>query len=180
MKITITEEQLDKLQGLDTLKKMVFKYWDKNGIGDIQQLMKFFSMSDYKLNIYNVYSWIREYLGMDKVYSLVNEYLEHKKHTIDDCGGYEFDFFITNYKIEDDQVEISVLVDDINGSVILIMTDGTIRKIKDAREEEFGWEIESEVEGCMYDYLEKNMTEKFGIQFVFEKISYISNQKNES
>jgi hypothetical protein len=54
------------------------------------------------------------------------------------------------------------------------MTDGTIHKIKDARNEEFGWEIENEVEDCIHDYISKNLEDKTGVPFVFEKLTYKS------
>ena len=55
------------------------------------------------------------------------------------------------------------------------MVDGTIHKLKDARDnDEYGWEIENEVEDCVYDYLIQNIEDVTGYSFVVEKINYES------
>jgi hypothetical protein len=58
---------------------------------------------------------------------------------------------------------------------MLIMTDGTIHKLKDARDdEEYGWEIENEIEDCIYDYLSEQIENTTGFSFVVGRINYKS------
>jgi hypothetical protein len=175
MKVRITEEQFEKLQEIDSYKNMIFKYWDKFGPGISKEMIKLFGISFGKSSIRmtDLQRWLREYLGEEKIKESSKSFLENKEHHINDCGGYDF-YFTFNHSFEDGQYLFDITVDDIRGTVILIMTDGTIHKIKDARNEEFGWEIENEVEDCIHDYISKNLEDKTGVPFVFEKLTYKS------
>ena len=41
-------------------------------------------------------------------------------------------------------------------------------------DEEIGWEIKSEVEGCILDFLDKNILEKYGIRTILRKSNFKS------
>jgi D-Tyr-tRNAtyr deacylase len=102
------------------------------------------------------------------------EFFDKKDHTINECGGYEFNFHIDNVEDDGSQFIVSVTVDDINGEVILIM-DGTLHKIKEMRDDpDFGWEVEGEIEDCIYEYIVKNIEDKTGISFTMEYVKFKS------
>ena len=122
----------------------------------------------------DLHRWLREYLGKEKIQSIIKELFSKQDHKIDDCGGYDFDFTV-DYVMDDGQAVMKILVDDVKGSVILIMTGGEMMNLRDARkDEEIGWEIDNEIEGCISDYFDKNLENKTGVPFVFENIEYTS------
>ena len=124
--------------------------------------------------MFDLHRWLREYLGKDKIQSIIKELFSKQDHKIDDCGGYDFDFTV-DYVMDDGQAVMKILVDDVKGSVILIMTGGEMMNLRDARkDEEIGWEIDNEIEGCISDYFDKNLENKTGVPFVFENIEYTS------
>ena len=175
MKVKITEQQLNNLQEVESYKNMIFKYWDKFGPGISDDMIKLFGITFGKssLRMTDLQRWLREYLGDDKIKEISKSFLEQKQHHINDCGGYEFYFTLT-HKFEDGEYLFDVVVNDIDGIVILVMVDGSIHKIKDARNQEYGWEIENEVEDCVHDYISKNLEDMTGVPFVFEKLSFKS------
>lgn len=172
MNILISENQLDKLK----LKKLIFKYWDVNGPTLNTSMLRLFSVNQKDLKLTEIQRWLREYLGEEKIYEFTSNLLKQSKHIINDCGGYNFEF-TTKYIIEDGQAVIDAIVDDINGEVTLIMVDGTTHKIIDARNQEFGWEIDNEIEDCLHDYFLETLEDKTGLPFVFDKIEFLSDKK---
>ena len=182
MKIKITEDQLDKVKEQESYKKMLFKYWDKVGAGITDNMSKLFGI-DYHGGLKNqtgvrmsdVQRWLTEYLGVDKAQEIAMGFFDKKIHTIDNCGGYEFDFTIDNVEDDGRQFIVTVTVDDINGEVMLMLVDGTLHKLRAARDsDDYGWEIENEIEDCIYDYIIENVEDKTGISFVMDSINYKS------
>ena len=66
-------------------------------------------------------------------------------------------------------------VNDKRGRVALIFQDGQLWNLKDARKnEDFGWEIDGEIQDCLYEYFLLNLSDKTGFDSVFERIDYTS------
>jgi len=174
MKIILTEDQFDEVVEIGTYKGKFFKYWDKFGPKYDDKMLKLFGLSRGTIPTGIVYSWLREYLGTDSEKE-IKEFLNKKVHTIDNCGGYDFTFTINEYEKDNHQIEITLTVDDIDGTVDLIMTGGGEHTLNDAMASyEYGWEIENEIEECLWDYMVENVENKTGYMFVFKKINYRS------
>ena len=181
MRIKITEDQLDKVKEQESYKKMLFKYWDKVGPGLTDTMTKLFGFQYHGglknqtgIRMVDVQRWLTEYLGVDKAQEIAMEFFDKKEHSIDNCGSYEFNFTIDNVEDDGAQFIVTVTVDDINGTVILL-EDGTLHKLEEARNsDDYGWEIESEIEDCIYEYISKNVENKTGISFVMDSINYKS------
>lgn len=170
----LTENQFDNVVELESYKKRFFKYWDKFGPKFDEKMLKLFGLSRGAIPTNIVYSWLREYLGTD-VEETLKEFLNKKVHTIDNCGGYDFTFTIDEYEKDNHQIEISLTVDDIEGEVSLIMVGGETVTLRDGMDnDEYGWEIENEIEDCIWDYMVENVEIKTGYMFVFKKINYRS------
>ena len=175
MRIRITEDQLDKVKELESYKKAVFKYWDKFGPGINKTMTAMFGFDNRTtpIGIPHLQSWLREQIG-ENGSGIMKKFFSNPEYKVD-CGGYDFTFMINNYNLDGHQFEIFLTVDDIKGTVMLIMTDGTIHKLKDARDnEEYGWEIENEIEDCIYDYLSEQIENTTGFSFVVGRINYKS------
>jgi hypothetical protein len=179
MKIIINERQLEKLQEVETYKKMAFKYWDKFGASINKTMLKMFGFDDRAttpVRMTYLQSWLREYLGESSAETM-KKFFNKPEHKID-CGGYDFTFTIDDYRRDGHQFEIILTVDDVKGTVMLMMTDGTIHRLKDARDnEEYGWEIENEIEDCLYDYLSEKIENTTGYSFILIKLNFKSDSQ---
>lgn len=179
MKIFITENQLERLKQHEIYKKLFFKYWDKNEPIIKDEMLKLFGVAQRGISdnimMSDIQRWLTDYLGIGRAKEIAMEFLNKKEHTIDNCGGYEFNFTIDNVEDDGTQFIVTVTVDDINGKVRLIMVDNTEHILKDVRsDEDIGWEIEDEIEDCIYDYISENVENKTGLSFVMGSINYKS------
>lgn len=182
MEIKITENQLDRIKKNDTIKKTFFKFWDKRGGYIDSTLFSLFGfkngrlkIDDVNITIDDVRNFLIEWRGDEETRKLAEKILNENPYHINDCGGYDFEFDIWDYKISDNNVELTILVNDTRGRVILAMTDGSIMNLRDARtQEDFGWEVENEIQDCLYDFFSVNLSDKIGYSFVFENILYTS------
>ena len=181
MKISITESQLSRLEQAKKFKKGLFKYWDVRGPGLGSEVFKLFSLNDKNIFDFDLLRyWLIEYLGIDNVKKNISDYLNNKTFGIHECGGYNFEFTVDKYSFRDGEygdteLELVITIDDVNGTVALIMIDGEILNLRDAiNDEEIGWEIKSEVEGCILDFLDKNILEKYGIRTILRKSNFKS------
>ena len=135
MRIRITEDQLYKVKEQESYKKMLFKYWDKVGPSITDNMTKLFGLEYHGglknqtgIRMVDVQRWLREYLGVDKAQEIAMEFFDKKEHTIDNCGGYEFNFTIDNVEDDGAQFIFTLTVDDIIGEVMLMLLDGTQHK----------------------------------------------------
>lgn len=182
MQIRITESQLSRLEDSRKMKKMIFKYWDITKPGLSSELFKLFSLDNRNNFDFNILRhWLIEYLGVDNVKKNISKYLNNKTFGIHECGGYNFEFTVDKYSFidgeyGDTELELVITIDDVNGTVALIMIDGEILNLRDAiNNEEFGWEIRNETEDCILDFLDKNILEKYGVRSTLRKSSFKSN-----
>lgn len=190
MKFIITEDQNETLKKYDFYKKGFFKYWDKLGPDASKNVMKFFNSGDFNYGIIkgnwgqitmrDVEDFLKEWLGgADKAISIAEELISSKTHKIDECGGYNFEFDVTEVEPDEpsgvNDLIVDIYVHDTRGTVALIMTDGEVHKLSDAIEnDEYGWEIINEIEECIWDYFNSKVTNKTGVRIWIGNITYDS------
>jgi len=170
MKLVLTESQVKTIQENLQHRKMFQKYWERFGPGVDENFLNLFGFKRGNLdgtNINNVYAHLREFLGYENAMKMTEELILKNPHKIGDggmvCGGYDFKFELSINDIEDVNIYVDVLVDaeDPNAEVNIV-TGETFQLQKAIDDEEIGYEIESEIEDCVRDYLEQ-ITNKTGV-----------------
>jgi hypothetical protein len=173
MKFIITESKY---------KNIIFRYFDKFG-GDInRQFILNFGLDNENNDITyeQAYKYLIEWRGIEESKNLANTILLQNPHHIDDFGGYDFFFEVTDIKkwgVDDDEpfVTVKVKVDDLSGEVTIF--DGNTYKLSEAlKNEDYGWEIEDEVNLGVNDYFKEVVTSKTGIKVIFFRPEYTSKQ----
>lgn len=171
MKFIITESRY---------KNILFRYWDKFG-GEInRQFILNFGLdnSGNDITYEEAYKYLIEWRGEKESKELANTLLLQNPHHINEYGGYDFFFEVTDIKkwgLNDDEpfVTVKVKVDDLGGEVTLF--DGNTYNLLDAlNNEEYGWEIQDEVNWGIDEYFKKNITSKTGIKLIFFRPDYTS------
>ena len=164
MKLIITESKY---------KNIIFNYFNKFG-GEIDtQFINMFSMVSYD----NAYKYLIEWRGEEESKELAKTLLLQNPHHINDFGGYDFFFEvinITKWGLNDDEpfVTVKVKVDDLSGSVDI---GGDHKTLEDALDnDDYGWEVEDEVNWGINDYFKKKITSKTGIKVIFFRPEYSS------
>ena len=184
MKIKITESQYRRLvedvespsENILKYKDAFFKYWDRFGPGITPKMFKVFGLDFYRRYEYKklVYDMLMEYIGEETAINKTYEFLRTDDHHID-CGGYDYTFNVTEIKFTGKIARLTVLVNDKDGEVDLIMIDGGVLNLADAiNDEEIGFEIRGEIYDCIEDYLTLNVEDKFGVVCHLEIINYES------
>ncbi len=178
MKCIVTENQLNYIESYEKVKKLFFKFWDKNGPLLNDSIFKMFGfngtvseISGVRLIRDDIFKFFREWYGVEGM-NKAKELLSQNNHHVD-CGGYDFNFTIKNFDFNrHGTVEINVVV-DLNGATVdLIMVDGDVQDLEDAlNSDDYGWEIEVEVQECIFDYFYENLTLKTGYEFVLNSLS---------
>lgn len=175
MKFIITESRY---------KNILFRYWDKFG-GDIdKQFILNFGLDNNSNDITydQAYKYLIEWRGEEESKELAKTLLLKNPHHINDFGGYDFFFEVTDIKkwgVNDDEpfVTVKVKVDDLGGDVTLIAYDGETYKLSDALgDKEYGWEVEDEVNWGVNDYFKEKITSKTGIKVIFYRPEFTSKQ----
>jgi hypothetical protein len=190
MKLKITEQQLHSINEFLAEKKAFFKYWDRFGGKIDDNFYKLFGfegtrvpeliVGKTKIKYYDVLGFLREWLGESKSIKLTEELLKGTHHVVGDpFGGYDYTFTVSEIQEKDSsQFTTTVLIDDVNGEVSLVMTVGETLKLIDARNnEDIGWEIENEIQDCTDEYLSREVTSRTGIVIVFNDIDFTSGEK---
>ena len=180
MKFIITEQQQERLSTYDKVQKMFFKYWYKNGPKVDDLFFKLFGFTNFGLEVggfmvsrNDVYRMFRKWHGGDEAKSKAIEMLNQKNYTVNSCGGYNFDFEVVHYTIDEDTGEIYVIVkpDVDNGTVIYVMVDGESHTLRDALDNpDYGYEVEGEIADCIYELLHEKITETTGYEIGIEKL----------
>lgn len=170
MKIIITESRY---------KNIIFRYFDKFG-GKIDNLfIQNFGLDNRgnEINYNDAYRYLIEWRGEEESKELTKILLLKNSHKNNDCGGYDFFFEVTGIRQwslneEGPFLICEVLIDDIGGDVLLF--DGTTRNLRDyMNDEEYGWEIKSEVDWCVNTYFKENITYQTGVDIIYD-INFIS------
>jgi hypothetical protein len=164
MKLIITESHY---------KNTIFKFFDKFG-GEIDnQFINMFRLDqDNSIVTYDqAYKYLIDWRGIEESKNLANTILLQNPHHIDTFGGYDFFFEVTDIKkwgVDDDIpfVTVKVKVDDLSGEVTIM--DGNTYNLSEAlKNEDYGWEIEDEVNWGINDYFKEVVTPKTGIKVIF-------------
>jgi hypothetical protein len=170
MKIIITESHF---------KNTIFKFFDKFG-GEIDTLFidNFrVDRNDPIVNYETAYKYLIEWRGEKESKELAKTLLLQNRHHIDDYGGYDFFFEvvgISNWYLDSSEpnVVVKVKVDDLAGTVDI---NGGNNSLEDALDnDEYGWEIDDEVNWGIDEYFKKNITSKTGIKIIFDRPKYAS------
>jgi len=173
MKIIITESRY---------KNILFRYWDKFG-GDInKQFILNFGLDNNSNDITydQAYKYLIEWRGEEESKELAKTLLLQNPHHIDDFGGYDFFFEVTDIKkwgLNDVApfVTVKVKVDDLGGEVTLF--DGnTYNLSEELKDEEHGWEIGDEINWGINDYFKEKITSKTGVKVIFFRPDFTSKQ----
>lgn len=174
MKIKITESQYKRLvediespmDSLDKYKPVCFKYWDRFGHGITNKMVNVLGIKKYvdRFEYRKVlYQWLREYIGVEEAINKTYEYLKNDGHHVN-CGGYDFTFEVPDIEFIGEIGDLTIMVNDEDGTVELIMVDNSEHTLADIiNDDEIGWEIEYEIRDCVADYLKINVEDKFGV-----------------
>jgi len=161
-------------------KNTIFKFFTKFG-GEIDnQFIDMFRLDSNNpiLTYDEAYKYLIEWRGIEESKNLANTILLQNPHHIDDFGGYDFFFEVIDIKkwgVDDDKpfVTVKVKVDDLAGNVSLM--NGDYKTLEDAlSNEDYGWEIEDEVNWGINDYFKEVVTSKTGIKVIFFRPEWTS------
>jgi hypothetical protein len=161
-------------------KNTIFKFFTKFG-GEIDsQFIDMFRLDSNNpiLTYDEAYKYLIEWRGIEESKNLANTILLQNPHHIDNFGGYDFFFevtYITKWGVDDDApfVTVKVKVDDLSGNVSLM--NGDYKTLEDAlSNEDYGWEIEDEVNWGINDYFKEVVTSKTGIKVIFFRPEWTS------
>jgi len=166
MKLIITESHF---------KNTIFKFFDKFG-GEIDTLFidNFrVDRNDPIVNYETAYKYLIEWRGEEESKELAKTLLLQNPHHIDEYGGYNFFFEVVGISdwylnISEPNVVVKVKVDDLAGTVNNISLEDALDN------DEYGWEIDDEVNWGIDEYLKKNITSKTGIKIIFDRPKYAS------
>jgi hypothetical protein len=180
MNFIISEQQQERLSTYDKVQKMFFRYWYKNGPKVDDLFFKLFGFTNigleyggFMISKNDVYRMLRKWYGGDEAKYKAIELLNKKNYTINSCGGYNFDFDVVDYEIDDDigEIFIDVKPDVKNGKVILLMIGGEEQNLGDAlNNDDYGWEIEGEIADCAYELLHDKITNTTGYEIGINKL----------
>jgi hypothetical protein len=171
MKLIITESKY---------KNILSRYWDKTGGKVDKTFISLFGLDDNNNDITydQAYKYLIQWRGEKESKELAKSLLLQNPHHIDDFGGYDFFFEVTdirNWELNDDEpnVVVKVKVDDLSGSVTLM--DGDDKTLEDALDnDDYGWEIEGEVDWALNGYFKDNITSQTGIKIIYDTPKYSS------
>lgn len=172
MKIKITESQYKSLledieSPMDVLlnyKPVCIKYWNRFGPGITDNMIKVFGINKY-VNRFEfrkvLYQWLREFIGVEDAINKTYEFLKNDGHHVD-CGGYDFTFEVPDIEFIGEIGDLTIMVNDEDGTVSIM--DGTNHKLSEIiGDSDVGWEIVSEIEDCVSEYIKINVEDKFGV-----------------
>jgi len=188
MKIKITESQYKSLiedmespvEIFNKYKEICFKYWDRFGPGINESMVRVLNIHKFvKRHEYFkiLCEWLREFIGVEESINKTYEFLKHDGHHIQD-GGYDFTFEVPDIEFVGGIGKLTILVNDIDGVVELVMVDNSVLNLADAiNDDEIGWEIKNEVKDTIKDYITNKVEMMFGVICYFEEFKYESNSQ---
>ena len=171
MKIIITESHY---------KNILFRYWNKFG-GDVdRQFVLNFGLDNPGNDITydQAYNYLIEWRGEKESKELAKTLLLQNPHHVDDFGGYDFFFEVTDiseWRLDNRKpnIVVKVKVNDLSGTVDLI--DGDHKTLEDAlSNDEYGFEIDDEINWGVEEYFRFNITSKTGIKIIFDNPEWTS------
>jgi len=171
MKFILTESKL---------KNIFFKYWDKTGKWKVDKtFISLFGLdSGNPMVTYDqAYKYLVEFRGDDQAKELAKSLLLQNPHHINDYGNYDFFFEVVdidNWDLDDDEpfVVVKVKVDDLAGTVDINGSNDSLENALD--NDDYGWEIDDEVNWGIDEYFKENITSETGINIIFDRPKYSS------
>lgn len=160
-------------------KNIIFNYFNKFG-GEIDtQFISMFKLDDRTgmISYEEAYKYLIEWRGEEESKELAKTLLLQNPHHIDEYGGYDFFFEvigISDWYLDNSEpnVVVKVKVDDLGGSVNI---HGNNFNLEDALDDDdYGYEIDDEVNWGVDEYFNKNITSKTGINIIFDRLKYTS------
>lgn len=167
----------------DKYRNILFKIWKRTKPEITKSLLDSLGFKgerteDSRMSLFNVQSFLLEFIGENKAKLLTKQLLSQNPYKIEPWGqsGYNFEFDVTRIvELTEYGASVDVLVDDLKGEVTLVMTNGETMNLKDAcNDEEIGWEIEKEIDDIIFDFLRENITFKTGITITINKLIFKS------
>jgi len=159
-------------------KNILSRYWDKTGGKVDKTFISLFGLdNNTDLTYDQAYKYLIEWRGEKQSKELAKTLLLENPHHIDNFGGYDFFFEVTdirNWRLNDKEpnVVVKVKVDDLGGHVDI---DGDHKTLEDALDnDDYGWEVEDEVNWGINDYFKDNITSQTGINIIFDSPKYSS------
>jgi len=178
MKLIITESKY---------KHILFRAFDKLGGKVDDNLISLFKLEGNKgaFTYDEAYKYLIEWRGEKESKELAKTLLLQNPHHINDYGGYDFFFEVTDIdnwylnnferskffkylNISEPNVVVKVKVDDLAGTLNNNSLEDSLNH------DEYGWEIDDEVNWGIDEYFKENITSKTGIKVIFDRTKYSS------
>ena len=157
---------------------ILIQMWDKEeeekGYATFDEdILQYFNITDDQ-DKYNYATLFTDYIGgFDKAFKIIDKITMNDFNTKDFpkkiVGGYNFEWRISNLGVKDGEVLMESEI--ANGGTVTLIGDGRTVTLYDAiRNNDYGWEIESEVrevvEDCMNFLIRPKTGIKIGVQYV--------------
>lgn len=154
MKIIIKESNYDAILN---------KLWDKHGgmlDYDLFNMMGLPTMDDIGVKLI-------KWRGIEETKKLIKDLTSPNLiYTIDDCGTYDFTFTVRplyDVSITQSSANLLVSVFIFKETAKVTIDDVTIDLYYAIKDDDYGWEVNSEVQDCLHDKLYEIITKKTGI-----------------
>jgi hypothetical protein len=159
-----------KKTNFDSLKKLIFKYWDVNGPEIDRSLKNLFQTADHRIYDFDIQNMLIEYNGIDNVVNIINDFLK-KEHFIKPTltSSYKFSFFTEFDKVQNEDLFVKCYVNAEDGEVTIV-DEGSMSLDKALSNPDYGWEVKSEIEGCIDDYFVSEIINKIGVRLICSKL----------
>ena len=170
----INESQQKFTRKSDIIKNIWDKEEEEKGYATFDEdILQYFNITDAQ-DKYNYATLFTDYIGgFDKAFKIIDKITMNDFNTKDFpkkiVGGYNFEWIISNLGVKDGEVLMESEI--ANGGTVTLIGDGRTVTLYDAiRNNDYGWEIESEVrevvEDCMNFLIRPKTGIKIGVQYV--------------
>ena len=170
----INESQQKFTRKSDIIKNIWDKEEEEKGYATFDEdILQYFNITDAQ-DKYDYSTLFTEYIGgFDKAFKIIDKITMNDFNTKDFpkkiVGGYNFEWIISNLGVKDGEVLMESEI--ANGGTVTLIGDGRTVTLYDAiRNNDYGWEIESEVrevvEDCMNFLIRPKTGIKIGVQYV--------------
>ena len=170
----INESQQKFTRKSDIIKNIWDKEEEEKGYATFDEdILQYFNITDAQ-DKYNYATLFTDYIGgFDKAFKIIDKITMNDFNTKDFpkkiVGGYNFEWRISNLGVKDGEVLMESEI--ANGGTVTLIGDGRTVTLYDAiRNNDYGWEIESEVrevvEDCMNFLIRPKTGIKIGVQYV--------------
>ena len=170
----INESQQKFTRKSDIIKNIWDKEEEEKGYATFDEdILQYFNITDAQ-DKYNYATLFTDYIGgFDKAFKIIDKITMNDFNTKDFpkkiVGGYNFEWRISHLGVKDGEVLMDSEI--VNGGTVTLIGNGRTVTLYDAiRNNDYGWEIESEVrevvEDCMNFLIRPKTGIKIGVQYV--------------